>query len=197
MSEDSKTIIELARRMFAEIDAEGYISKDTCELINQFEIEFEAFFDAPSPDANLRAIEWYLKRIKEEIEAGRTQNALSYVSFAAAEYSTKAKMPLSSDYERGVRDGVEEAINIASDQARLMADLAIEGLPENSREREAMEAALTRFADKLCVTLDSLATRTPSAVEALQAIADLETPESLDRMNGHEDAYRAVNKLFD
>ncbi|WP_018900372.1 hypothetical protein [Rhizobium sp. 2MFCol3.1] len=55
-----------------------------------------------------------------------------------------------------VRDGVGEALQIAGDQARLMADLAIEGLPENARQREAMEAALTRFSTSLAHTLAAL-----------------------------------------
>jgi hypothetical protein len=95
------------------------------------------------------------------------------------------------------RDGIDEALQIATDQARLMADLAVDGLPENARQREAMEAALTRFSQSLRVTLEGLAAPTPSAVAALQAIADLPTAEKLDRMNGHEDAYRAIEKLFD
>ncbi|WP_457659546.1 hypothetical protein [Sinorhizobium medicae] len=37
-----------------------------------------------------------------------------------------------------------------------MADLAIEGLPENSGTRQAMEAALTRFATTLRDTLSAL-----------------------------------------
>lgn len=100
------------------------------------------------------------------------------------------------DYERGVRAGVEEALQIATEQARLMADLAIEGLPDNARQREAMEATLTRFSQGLRVTLEGFTTRGPSAVAALQAIADLPTPKNLERMNGHEDAYRAVEGLF-
>lgn len=36
----------------------------------------------------------------------------------------------------------------------------------------------------------------PTARDALQAIADLPTPDNLERMAGHEDAYRAVEKLF-
>lgn len=37
---------------------------------------------------------------------------------------------------------------------------------------------------------------TPTAIAALQAIADLPTPKNPERMNGHEDAYRAVERLF-
>ncbi|MRN68005.1 hypothetical protein [Brucella sp. 10RB9213] len=61
-----------------------------------------------------------------------------------------------SEYDRGVRDGIDQALEIATGQAGLMADLALEGLPENARGREAMEAALTRFADTLRVTLSDL-----------------------------------------
>lgn len=59
-------------------------------------------------------------------------------------------------YEKGLRDGIREAIQIASEQAALMADLAIEGLPENSSNRQAMEAALTRFSTTLRDTLSAL-----------------------------------------
>lgn len=100
-----------------------------------------------------------------------------------------------TDYERGVRAGFEEALQIATEQAGLMADLAIE-FPENARQREAMEAALTRFSQGLRVTLEGLAIPIPSAVAALQAIADLPTAETCERMNGHEDAYRAVERIF-
>ncbi|WP_457661242.1 hypothetical protein [Sinorhizobium medicae] len=61
-----------------------------------------------------------------------------------------------AEYGKGLRDGVREAIQIASEQAALMADLAIEGLPENSGTRQAMEAALTRFATTLRDTLSAL-----------------------------------------
>jgi hypothetical protein len=60
------------------------------------------------------------------------------------------------DYERGVRDGVSEAIQIAAEQAKMMAGLALEGFEENARVREGMEAALTRFSQKLSATLDDL-----------------------------------------
>ena len=36
----------------------------------------------------------------------------------------------------------------------------------------------------------------PTAIDALQAIADLPTGKNLDVMTGHEDAYRAIEKLF-
>lgn len=36
----------------------------------------------------------------------------------------------------------------------------------------------------------------PSAKDALHAIANLTTPMSLEQMSGHEDAYRAVERLF-
>lgn len=36
----------------------------------------------------------------------------------------------------------------------------------------------------------------PSAIDALQAIADLPTPLNVKIMAGHEDAYRAVERLF-
>ncbi len=36
----------------------------------------------------------------------------------------------------------------------------------------------------------------PTALDALQAIADLPTGKNEDVMAGHEDAYRAVERLF-
>lgn len=72
-------------------------------------------------------------------------------------FSSPPRINCTDEYQRGMRDGVREAIQIASDQAALMADMALDGLPENSRNREAMEAALTRFSDTLHVTLDDLA----------------------------------------
>lgn len=112
-------------------------------------------------------------------------------------HDTECVKIISSALSAAFRDGIDEALQIATDQARLMADLSVDGLPENARQREAMEAALTRFSQGLRVTLEGLATPTPSAVAALQAIAELPTAENLDRMNGHEDAYRAIEKLFD
>lgn len=38
------------------------------------------------PDAGAQ---WYLERIREEISAGRKQNALAYLSFAFAEFSSR------------------------------------------------------------------------------------------------------------
>lgn len=63
---------------------------------------------------------------------------------------------MATEYEKGVRDGINQAMQIAIEQAGLMADLAIEGLPEASRNRGAMEAALTRFSQTLRVTLEDL-----------------------------------------
>lgn len=37
----------------------------------------------------------------------------------------------------------------------------------------------------------------PSAIDALQAIANLPTGSNMDIMQGHEDAYRAVEDLFE
>jgi hypothetical protein len=59
-------------------------------------------------------------------------------------------------HKRGLREGIDEALQIAVEQAGLMADLALEGVEENARVREAMEAALTRFSQKLAVTLADL-----------------------------------------
>ncbi len=42
-----------------------------------------------------------------------------------------------------------------------------------------------------------LSTSTPSAIDALQAIANLPTTRSLVRETGREDAYRAVENLFE
>lgn len=78
-----------------------------------------------------------------------------------------------SDYDRGVRAGIDEALEIATVQARLMADLALEGLPESTRNREAMEAALTRFCDTLRVTLEGLAAPTPLQSEETDAAINL------------------------
>jgi hypothetical protein len=41
---------------------------------------------------------------------------------------------------------IEEAAKIARDAARLHADMALEGLPEQARVREAMEAMATKIA---------------------------------------------------
>lgn len=41
-----------------------------------------------------------------------------------------------------------------------------------------------------------LARNSPTALEALQAIADLPTGANEDVMAGHEDAYRAVERMF-
>ncbi len=41
-----------------------------------------------------------------------------------------------------------------------------------------------------------LARNIPTAIEALQAIADLPTGANADVMAGQEDAYRAVERLF-
>ncbi len=38
-----------------------------------------------SDQASENSKEWYMRRIKEEIEAGRTENALSYASIAITE----------------------------------------------------------------------------------------------------------------
>ena len=59
-------------------------------------------------------------------------------------------------HKRGLREGIDEALQIAVEQAGLMADLALEGVEENARVREAMEAALTRFSQKLAVMLADL-----------------------------------------
>jgi hypothetical protein len=77
----------------------------------------------------------------------------------------------SRDYQRGVRDGVTEAIQIATEQAKLMADLALEGFEENARVREGMEAALTRFSQKLADTLDGL-TPVPPVDEEVESLRE-------------------------
>lgn len=157
----------------------------------------------PSPSTHLRGSEpiaWMPKERWERMTAAEPW--LTNIVYSEDQSPSFACVPLygepndRSSYEKGVRDGVEEALRIATDQARMMADLAIEGLPDNARQREAMEAALARFSQGLRVTLEGLATPMPSAVAALQAIADLPTPKNLDRMNGQEDAYRAVEGLF-
>ncbi len=48
-----------------------------------------------------------------------------------------------AEAERGER---ERIVSFITEQAAAMAEMAIHGLPENSRNREAMEAALTQLA---------------------------------------------------
>lgn len=68
------------------------------------------------------------------------------------------------DYDRGVRDGVEQALEMAVSKAVLMAGLAIEGLPETARNREAMETSIIRFTHSFRVALEALLS-TPAATE--------------------------------
>lgn len=87
-------------------------------------------------------------------------------------------------YTAGVRDGIEQALEIALGQAVMMADLALEGHEENARVREAMEAALTRFSQKLRWTLEALA----SPVEGLrERVETLEAPQTIQMNNSKED----------
>jgi len=89
---------------------------------------------------------------------------VAYAHLHEAEAFLDTTAPVSDDYQKGFREGLDEALQIATIQAALMADLALEGLPENARDREAMEAALKRFSHKLKVTLDDLAPRKDSPV---------------------------------
>lgn len=74
-----------------------------------------------------------------------------------------------ADAQAAVALVVERAAEIARVRAEQHADMALNGLPENARLREAMEAAFTdmRWAIRALAPADSLA-----AVEALRAERD-------------------------
>lgn len=100
-----------------------------------------------------------------------------------------------SEYERGLRAGINEALIIAKDQAMLMADLAIEGLPENSSNRGAMEAALTRFSNSLAVTLEDL-TSLDRVNNSLPYDLRLQIGKALDRLVCDESTPEQVDKFI-
>lgn len=98
-----------------------------------------------------------------------------------------------NEYDRGVRDGIDQALSIAKAQAGMMADLAIDGLPENARIREAMEAALQRFGYTLGVTLDALA---PSPHGRLPYEIRLQIGKALDRLVCDDSTPEQVNTFI-
>lgn len=105
-------------------------------------------------EANTGAAPTATKNVEASREAMRRRNAMAETK--SADPSSETHLAGQSDYDRGVRDGIDQALKMATEQAVMMADLALEGLPDNARNREAMEAALTRFSDKLRVTLTDL-----------------------------------------
>ncbi len=105
------------------------------------------------------------------IDDQQAKAILQYVLPAAPVALKVLEATEQNEYARGVRDGLDEALQIARDQAKLMADLVLEGLPDNAREREAMEAALSRFAEKLSATLDYLAAPVSAEPQPVDATA--------------------------
>lgn len=100
-----------------------------------------------------------------------------------------------TEFERGLRAGIDEALTIAKEQAMLMADLAIEGLPENAPNRESMEAALTRFSHALAVTLEEL-TSIDKVNDRLPYDLRLQIGKALDRLVCAESTTEQVDKFI-
>lgn len=126
-----------------------------------------------------RGIRWELRDRNgaEHLEVwGEIANAFKYIldnpaAIVSALSAALAVEAGTDEYRRGVRDGIGEALQIACDQAALMGDLALEGVPENARNREAMEAVLMRFSTTLRHTLSGLTTSPASSGVEGEAVA--------------------------
>lgn len=74
-------------------------------------------------------------------------------------------------------------------------DSAIDTLTELSCDDNAHWGAIID-AIRAIPTIDPAAIREAALKEALQRIGNWPTPISIERMNGHEDAYRAVEAMI-